>query len=89
MTMTLTMMMMISVTPIFFQLDAEYEVLLEIKQHKNSIRENDDEDNVDVGESDASVDADIDADDDNEDDDEDDVDGTINYKKQEESDDTQ
>ena len=35
----------------FFQLDAEYDVLLEIKQHKNAIRDNDDEDNVDVGES--------------------------------------
>ena len=44
----------------FFQLDAEYDVLQEIKQHKNVLRDNDDEDNVEVGESEASSDADVD-----------------------------
>ena len=41
----------------FFRLDAEYDVLQEIKQHKNALRDNDDEDNVDVEESEASCDA--------------------------------
>merc|ERR1712238_110362 len=43
----------------FFQLDAEYDVLQEIKQHKNALRDNDDEDNVDVEESEASCDAEL------------------------------
>jgi len=84
----------------FFQLDAEYDVLLEIKQHKNAIWDNNDKDNVDVGESDDSVDADAEADDDHDDDDddeeeeeeeeeEDNGDEKNNYEKQEESNDTQ
>merc|ERR1712238_190728 len=44
----------------FFQLDTEYDVLQEIKQHKNALRDNDDEDNVEVGESEGSGNADAD-----------------------------
>ena len=64
----------------YFQLDAEYDVLLEIKQHKKAIRDNDDKDIVDVGESGASFDTDVDDDDDNNDDR-----NNNNYEKQEES----
>ena len=78
--MILTLMILVSVAT-FFQLDTEYNVLLEIKQHKNAIRNNDDEDNVNAGENGASFDADADVDDN---------DGyrNNNNKKQKESDDT-
>ena len=58
-------MILISDMPICFQLDAEYDVLLGTKQHKNEIRDDDDKDNVDVdfGESEDAVDDKADADD--------------------------
>ena len=43
----------------FFPLDSEYDVLQEIKQHKNALRDNDDEDNVEAEESEASGDVEL------------------------------
>jgi len=67
----------------YFQLDAEYDVLLEIKQHKKAIRDNDDKDFVDVG---SSAPGNNDVDDDN---DKDSNRNNNNHEEQEESDATQ
>ena len=69
----------------WFELDAKYNLRLEIKQHTNAIIDNDDEDTVDVGKSGDPFDANVD------DDNDDDESGrnNSNHEKQEESDDTQ
>ena len=67
----------------YLHLDAEYDVIQEIKQHKNAIRDNDDKDIVDV---ESSAPGNNDVDDDN---DKDSNRNSNNHEEQEESDATQ